>query len=198
MRTATGPQLLIARTRRLCRACRLWLCLLCLSIAGPQLSQAQVGSASESTLKIAFVYNFAKFTEWPAGALGPAQRPVYLCVIGEADSFGPGLAAVDGRPLAGRELKVRRIARAAEIGACNILFIARSEERRLPELLSQAHAQSVLTISDIGDFVDADGIIGFVNVDNKVQFEINLRSAKSANLRISSEVLKLARTVVGK
>lgn len=161
-------------------------------------AHAQALSAADASVKIALVYNLAKFTEWPAQALGPAQRQIAFCLAGDAEPYAAGLAAVDGRQLGGREVRVRRLGRGADAAGCHILYIARSEERRAAELLAQAHPQAALTASDIADFAELEGIIGFVNVDNKVQFEINLRSARAANLKISSEVLKLARNVIGK
>ncbi|HEY5799256.1 MAG TPA: YfiR family protein, partial [Burkholderiaceae bacterium] len=95
-------------------------------------------SAFDTSVKIAFVYNLAKFTEWPAGA-SPTRQAV-LCVAGEAEPYAAGLAAVEGRLLGGREIRVRRLGRAPDMAGCQILYISRSEDKRIGELLAQAHA----------------------------------------------------------
>jgi hypothetical protein len=177
---------------------RLFNAVLLVPLLGAPVACAQALSAADASVKLAFVYNLAKFTEWPAQALGPSHRQIAFCLAGDAEPYAAGLAALEGRTLASREVRVRHLGRAGDAAGCHILYIARGEERRAAELLAQAHPQAVLTASDIADFAEADGIIGFVNVDNRVQFEINLRSARAANLKLSSEVLKLARTVIGK
>lgn len=145
----------------------------------------------EALVKTAFIYNFAKFTEWPASAFASPQAPLVLCLLGD----GPPLQALDGKSVQAHALQVRRGIRLADAGGCHMLFVAESEARRLTEVLHAVAAQNVLTISDIDDFADAGGVIGLFLMDNKVQFEINVDAANRANLRISSQLLKLARIV---
>jgi len=54
---------------------------------------------------------------------------------------------------------------------------------------------SVLTVSDVDRFAEAGGVIGLYNIDNNVQFSINLEQARSASLQINSQLLKLAKIV---
>jgi len=44
-------------------------------------------------------------------------------------------------------------------------------------------------------FTSAGGMINLVMQDNKVSFDINLKSARLAGLKISSQLLRLANTV---
>jgi hypothetical protein len=44
--------------------------------------------------------------------------------------------------------------------------------------------------------VELGGMIEIYSVNNKLRFDINLKSAQKANLRISSRLLKLARKVI--
>src|SRR5258708_8684937 len=87
-------------------------------------------SLAEYEIKAAFMYNFAKFVQWPAEAFGQAQSPLILCVIGD-DVFGPALDTIEHKLAQGRELKVRRQIRLEGARACHILFIAESEHARL-------------------------------------------------------------------
>lgn len=151
---------------------------------------------SEATMKAAFVYNFVKFVNWPAQAPGAAPEPVKLCLIGSQDPFLAALKGIDGKSAQNRTIAVRRLGPGAELRGCHILAIAESESGRLPELVRAAAEHDVLTVAEIQGFIDAGGTIGLVVDRNKVHFEINLESARQANLGLSSHLLKLARRVL--
>ncbi len=151
-------------------------------------------ASSEPAVKAGFVYNFAKFTEWPPGAFNGPQ--VGVCLIG-ADPLGAVTTLLDGRPLQGRTIAVRRQVRGDDIKTCSIVFITEVDERRQAEALRAVHGLPVLTVGDADGFIDAGGQIGLVAVDNRIQFEVNLEIAYRAGLKINSQLLKLAHAVKG-
>lgn len=156
-------------------------------------SEAQ--SPTEYQVKAAFLYNFAKFVEWPARSFPMAGAPFTLCVVGE-DPFGSDLEEItQGKTVNERKLVTRRVKKTQEREPCHILFISPSEEERLGEILRAVGNSSVLTVSDIEKFSQSGGIIRFTQDGNKIRFEINLDAAERAGLRISSRLLKLARIV---
>lgn len=149
---------------------------------------------AEAEIKAAFVYNFAKFVQWPEAAFAQSQSPIVLCLMGD-DASGAAFASVDHKLAQGREVQLRRQVRLDEARACHILYIADSERARLaPALLAVAGA-SVLTIGDVDRFAESGGIIGLYRQDNRIQFAVNLDRARGASLQISSQLLKLARIV---
>lgn len=149
---------------------------------------------SEYAVKAAFIYNFAKFTEWPPAAAGGTRDPIVLCAAA-GEPYDAALASIDGKSVHGRPLRIRRGVRPIEIKSCHMLFIAEAEERRAPELLRAASGSPVLTIGDASGFAEGGGMIGLINADNRVQFEINNEAAQRANLKIGSQLLRLARLV---
>ena len=149
---------------------------------------------SEFALKAAFIYNFAKFTEWPPVPGEGAREPIVLCAFA-GEPYDAALASIDGKSVQGRTLRVRRGLRPIEIKSCHVAFIAASEERRIPELLRAAAKAPVLTVGDSDGFAEGGGMIGLINADNRVQFEINNDAAQRANLKIGSQLLRLARLV---
>jgi hypothetical protein len=164
-----------------------------LSLSSPQ--PVRAASPAEYEIKAAFIYNFAKFVQWPP-ARGQPEAPLIVCVIGE-DPFGPALDTIDHKVAQGHELQVRRRVRMEDAKSCHILFVAASERGRLASILRAVSDASVLTISDIDRFAEAGGVIGLYDIDNKVQFSINLEQARSALLQINSQLLKLAKIVQG-
>jgi YfiR/HmsC-like len=156
---------------------------------------AQVPAPTEAALKAGFVYNFGKFTEWPAQALPTAQ--VQLCVVGSDGQGMAATAAVDGRALQNRTVRVRRGPRPDELKTCQIVYVTDADERRATEVLRQLRGQPVLTVGDIDGFTDLGGMIGLGMTAGRVHFDINHEAVQAAGLRLSSQLLRLARNVKG-
>lgn len=141
----------------------------------------------EAVVKAAFIYNFTKFVEWPAEAEGPLQ----LCLIGETDSLLAALANLEGKQSQGRSIRVRSTGHDA-LDGCRVIVVGASEADRLTAILGNAQRQPALTVSEIGHFADAGGMISLVVNNARVQFEINAQAAQRANLKLSAQLLKLA------
>jgi hypothetical protein len=111
------------------------------------------------------------------------------------DPFGPVLdQIVNGEKIKSRPLVVRRFRNIADIHHCHILFISASEEYRLPEILRWLRGQPVLTVADIPGFAEAGGDIGFLS-GTRVKLVMNPVAIQSANLSVSSKLLRLAQLV---
>lgn len=158
-------------------------------------TQNQAQEASEYAVKAAFLYNFAKFVEWPPGAFGHNGAPLIVGVVGD-DPFGSALdQTIQGKSVNGRQLTVRRFSGGQDLRECHILFISSSERKRLSQILDSIRGAGVLTISEMDQFNQQGGIINFILERGKVRFEINTGAAESARLKLSSKLLALARSV---
>ena len=156
---------------------------------------AQQPKPSEYQVKAAYLYNFGRFVKWPAGIAAGKGDSFAVCVLGQ-DPFGSTLdSALAGEALDGKPVVIRRIARPQDAADCRILFVSSTEEHHLKEILAAIDQASVLTVSDIPGFSRRGGIIQFVAEGDRVRFEINLASAESARLVLSSELLKVAAAV---
>jgi hypothetical protein len=148
----------------------------------------------EYQLKAAFLYNFVKFVEWPPEAFAGERSPLTICVYG-ADPFGDTLdGVVRGETLGERSLLVQRPEALDDLRDCHVLFVSRSERQRMPEILSRVEGAPVLTVGDTDGFLRAGGMINFVLEENKVRFLINPEAAGRSSLRISSKLLRLAKS----
>jgi YfiR/HmsC-like len=155
-------------------------------------------------MKAAYLANFVKFIEPPQGAPAPqngpsqADEPFAICVLGR-DPFGPALdAALAGESLGRHSLVPRRVANAREAAGCRVVFIAEND-RELRKDLAALDKSAVLTVGDQPEFLKRGGMIQFVlDEGNRVRFEVNLTAAKKAGLTLSSELLKVAKTVAGR
>jgi hypothetical protein len=149
---------------------------------------------SEYDLKAAFVYNFIKFVEWPSSAFSRADAPITIGILGQ-DPMDEALESLKSKTAQGRKLTVRRFAKIGDLEKCHVLFVGKSERESLAVVLKQVRDSGVLTIADIRGFAAAGGIVNFINVENRISFEINTDAADRAGLRVSSQLLKLAKIV---
>jgi hypothetical protein len=157
-------------------------------------SPASDGPAAEYEVKAAFLYNFAKFIRWPEGKANP-EAPIRICILG-SDPFGDALdRTVAGKMVRERTLEVRRFTRARGIEECHIVFISPSEEDRLPDILADVDDEAVLTVGESERFAERGGIVSFRMRENRIRLDINIDAAERAGLRMSSQLLKLARIV---
>jgi hypothetical protein len=148
----------------------------------------------EYAVKAAYLYNFAKFVEWPPETFATADAPLWICVVGD-NPFGDALASLSGKKVASHPVEVRALPATANLNPCHLAFISRSEQERFKALLTKLHRLPILTVSDIRDFAQDDGMIGLIEADQRIRFNINLSVARQSGLKLSSQLLKLAHIV---
>ena len=156
---------------------------------------ARVGAEStEYSVKAAFIYNFAKFVEWPSESFA-GDKPFVIGVLGQ-DPFKRVLdEAVSGKTVREKRIVVKRVSRIEDATDCHILFISDSEKDDLARIIKHLDRLPVLTVSDVGRFADRGGMIQLVMDQNRVRFAINLAATEQTGLKPSSQLLKLARIV---
>src|SRR5277367_6578191 len=156
-------------------------------------SVVQAQPPTEYDVKAAFLLNFTKFVEWPAGALPDAASPFTICILGR-DPFGRALDdIVAGETVGDRKLVVRRLADAAPPRTCQVVFYDRSKATARAALA--ALGSGVLTVGEGESFLRDGGMIGFVVDNRRVRFDINQDAAEKNGLKLSSRLLTVARSV---
>ncbi|HEU5123058.1 MAG TPA: YfiR family protein [Verrucomicrobiae bacterium] len=153
---------------------------------------AQDVSPTEYQLKAAFLFNFAKFVDWPSAAFTNSAAPLVIGVLGQ-DPFGKDLEnTVRNKNISGRSIVARTVGSIPDARQCHILFISNSESKRLREILEGLRGASVLTVGENEKFFVSGGMVNFVVEGRKIRFQINDAAAKAAGLKISSKLLSLA------
>lgn len=147
---------------------------------------------SEYEVKAAFLFNFAKFVEWPASAFATTNSPIVIGILGK-NVFGEHLEkTIHDRKVNNRSFQFRTFQSVSEATNCHILFISASEKSDYPNIVSALHNASVLTVSEADGFLKAGGMINFLLEENNIRFQISDEAAKKARLKISSKLLSLA------
>ena len=158
-------------------------------------AHAQGPAFDEYQVKAAFLYNFAKFVEWPPGTFANANDAFGICIVGQ-NPFGSTLEdMVQGKKIGDRAFAVRRLRDTQQASKCQILFIGAAESKRTRAALEPLKGANILTVGETDDFTAAGGIIGFRLEGTRVRVQIALETAERTRLRISSKLLGVAEIV---
>lgn len=156
-------------------------------LAGLALGQSQI----EFKVKAAFLFNFAKFTQWPPINQAPADSLVIGC-FSDPEFMEVLEATVAGKTVESRHIVVKPVAGVGDLRACHMLFIGRSKEGDAAALLARAKEMHILTVGESDGFTNRGGMIGFVPSEGSVKFSVNPQQAERAGLRLSSKLVRLA------
>lgn len=158
-----------------------------------RVSGAALFSANEEALKVAFVYNFTKFTEWPHASDPIQSKNIVLCVLGHI-SFHRQLAVVDGKVIGNQSVVVKYLRDGMEVNRCQVLFVGEMGENERLKVLGAVQPFPVLTISDQRNFIESGGMVEIFETNRQLRFRVNREKIEHAGIKLSSHVLKLAIT----
>jgi hypothetical protein len=177
---------MVSRSRA---ALALWLSLIAACEAA-----AQARPPAQNEVEAAYLYQFGRYVEWTSTR--PSNTDAFnICVLG-ADPFGSALDdIVRGKVIADQQVAIKRILGAGESHSCRIVFVSPSEESRMPVILKALEGTGIVTVGRGAQFTRRGGMIAFTSADKKVRFIVNLAAADAANVRLSSQLLRVAASV---
>lgn len=161
---------------------------------GMALGDSVVEPTREQRIKAAFLYNFAKFIEWP-DTRGQEREVFSLCLLGDSDlQFAAD--TIRGKSVHGKVLLVKTIQDEFVVAECEMVYVGVPYAERIGDLAELWQAHDVLTVAESPEFAIAGGAIGFFIEDDQLRFIINERAAIRHRLAISSRLLRIAKRVV--
>jgi hypothetical protein len=153
------------------------------------------GESVEYPVKLAFLFNFAKFVEWPPDSYRDPGAPLEICIVGH-DPFSPDSEReLRTRMVGGHPVDVQTLKSTDTLSVCHMVFIPITESDRAESIVRSLKGSSTLTVGEAEGFAVLGGIINLTVEGNKVHFEVNRLAADRAGLRISSRLLSLAKIV---
>jgi hypothetical protein len=147
---------------------------------------------AEQDIKAGLLYNFLRYTQWPASGRGDSSMVV--CLYG-GDPFEGRLSAMAGRTVNQRTIELRAIGADRDLDQCALVFISAAERADWPRLRSYLARRSVLTVSDYDGFARSGGMLEFARVNNRIGVRVNVEAARAANLTVQDRLLRLASVV---
>lgn len=153
------------------------------------------GLASDAGIRLGFVYNFAKFTEWPEGSFAGADAPLTICLVRGDDEMTELLDGLNGRRAQGRAVQTRLLSQIRQMEGCHIVYIPFHQAQRDSGYAQAAARNRALAISDRADFLDEGGMIALSLDNSRYLFDISLSAVRRSGLNLNPHLLKLARQV---
>jgi hypothetical protein len=171
-------------------AVRVFAVLLLLAAARTPIARADdVDVGREDQLKAAYLFNFAKFVEWPSNAKGSIR----VCFIGAPGVHASLTASVAGKKIGTRAIETSLLQVTESRAGCDIIYLDAALAANV--LVQDVEVSRALTVSEADDFTRRGGVIRLFQHDNRLRFDVNLDNARRASLKISSNLLKLASRV---
>jgi len=152
--------------------------------------------SSEIKLKVAYIYNFAKFIHWPEDCFTDEQSPLVIGVLGRSP-VEDALIPLAQKTVRNRPIVIRNFSRVEEVQDCHLLYVSLPLSRPVGEILETLGSQSIVTVGDGKDFAARGGVIQFVTRRERLRFLVNLESVFRNDIKIDSQLLSLAVDVMG-
>jgi len=176
------------------------LCYLVLSAAilpalqAAQSSEITEKAFTETSVKAAYILNFAKFTEWPPSKVGPANSPLVIGVCGDSEIAEVLETLIKRKPPSEHPFIVRKVKDADAVAGCHLIYVdAKFDLRNILDISKQ---QNVLTFGNESRFAPSGGMVQFVKSGDNMLFDVNVGAIEAAGLHLSAKVLKLSRKII--
>jgi hypothetical protein len=140
------------------------------------------------TYKAIFVYNFIKYIEWPAAG----QQFKIGVLNGTPEVMTAFEKMIEKKSGEGQKIVLENYNSATAVSNCNILFIPDNQSTTLAEVSAKMAGKPTLIVTEADGLIKKGSGINFIVVDGKLRFELNRSTLKSADLKVSSNLLGLA------
>jgi hypothetical protein len=164
-------------------------------MAAPPHAFAQGDNQGEYRVKLAFLYNFAQFVQWPTDTFHNSGAPLTICVAGDNPFQGEIEQSLRGRTVGGHPVEVMKLNPDADPHGCQMIFVRAAEMKVAPRILANSKGSSTLTVGEARGFAEHGGMINLTREENRLRFEVNIDAAAQSRLKISSKLLSLAKIV---
>lgn len=156
-------------------------------------SNASAQGVNESKLKVALIYNFIMFTEWPGQALNEKSK-LSICASKEGELIND-LLQLESRSIRNRPLQILPLTGSTDYAQCAVLVIDAADRNHIQQIRKKIDRKNVLTILDGEDTNNDGAIIAMSSANGRMVFDVNTMVAQTMQLTISSKLLRLARNV---
>ena len=155
---------------------------------------APAQTPGDARVKARLALTLARFTQWSPAAFATPTEALTICVLHRSEPLAEAFAELGGQAAAGRSVKVTLNPEKLP-GSCHVLFVHESSTRASAAALATIADAPILTIGDAEGFAARGGMVELVNVNDAIKLDVNLKALRSAQLGLSSQVLKFARQV---
>jgi hypothetical protein len=146
--------------------------------------------------KAKFLAVMPGFVEWSASTFKTATAPLQICVHGDF-SFGTSLAEMARSKTVGEHrMEVKWVRKEQDLAGCQLVFVSRSAAKRYDKIVEAVKNSVTLTIGEDPEFLTAGGMVNLQPAPSGMLFDVNLDAVHDGHLKLSSQLLALARHIV--
>lgn len=150
-------------------------------------------------LKVAYLYNFTRFIDWPRDALGEH----FIIAVAGDPALEEALRSLERqrKRVQGRPIKVISLAQPRAGNDVQILVLGKDAVGQLDAILADLGSRPVLTIGDAPGLAKRGAGISFALRDDilgegqRLRFQINPGALKARGLKVSAELYDVAEIV---
>lgn len=183
------------------RTTKVWLVVAIVLAPIPHARAQNLDKLKVRRVQAAYLFNFAKFIDWPKAALGDKKTDFVIGVLGDDQMASILESTLKSKTVESRSIVIRRFRRFdsenySSMRECQILYVGKSQKSRLRAVLRSFASSPILLVSEISGFAGEGGMVGFVLERGRIVFEINRKALERVGLRASFRLLSLARLVI--
>jgi len=166
-----------------------------LAVLAPVTVSRVAAAASAQEVEAAYLFNFARYVEWPDASFEGKDSPIRVCMLWADDFASLVDSAIGSRMVDKRPVSVEMKSSIGQTGRCHILFVGEASREQQQMVIAALSGESVFTVSEARGFASRGGVANFIQHKSKVRFEISPEAAAEAGLKISSRLLQIAKVV---
>jgi TonB family protein len=144
-------------------------------------------SQDERAVRAAYVFNLAKFVEWPA-----ETNELRVGFYGSSETGEFLRKMLDGRSSESRQIHMILFPSDDELQKCSIVYIADSQKKKVRATLDKLGYRNIVTVGETDWFAQDGGMVGLVKVGEQIQMQVNLEATQRAGVKMGSHLLNLA------
>jgi hypothetical protein len=164
-----------------------------------QSAQCQEGQLDENKIIIAYIYQFTNYIEWPERAVNATAtheaEPFVISVIGNPSLQEELEQLAQKKMVKSRPIKIEAFVEPGELKRSQVVLFGGNDVKLLQKILAKTKNTAALVITNAAGFAQKGAMINFFVDDSRLRFEVNRAAIEKENLRISSQLLKLAKLV---
>lgn len=144
-------------------------------------------------IKAEYIVHFSRFIYWPDEVFESTEKVFNICLPGQnpvGDEL-ERLAGEENMQAAIEILYLKDVGEVAEDNNCHIIYLSESAGDSYIEHLTEM-PDHVLTVSDIDGFSESGGMVEFIEINDQIRFEINVKQSAESGIRYRSQLLEVA------
>ena len=154
------------------------------------ISFSQKIKESSSDLKATYIYNIINYINKQGET---KNRKKFTICLHKRKILLKSLQKYEGKKVNNMQIILREVNDKKQcLTSCQIIILPELKDKQLNIFINKAKNKNVITISDVAGCAKKGVMIYLKDLTSKIEFEMNLKEMRKANVKLSSRILKLS------